>query len=117
MEAIVAEAGSCYLNEEQNREYMKLSTRVTQLAHDVWGKRALANHVMRDRVWPELVPRALRYWKLVDKPCEQLTDAEAEELKGLLEWIDKLRAEAIETAEKELAKTSGTSGGESENCQ
>lgn len=102
MDAIAAEAGSCYLNEEQNREYMKLSIRVTQLAHDVWGKRVGANHAMRDRVWPELAPKALRYWKLREKPLEELTDAEAQELKDLQEWFDKLQAEALEASRQVL---------------
>lgn len=107
MDAIAAEAGSCYLNMEQNQEYMKLSARSTQLAHDVWGKRVIANHAMRDKVWPEFAPKAVRYWKLVDKPREQLTDAEAEELKDLIEWFSKLQAEALEAAESQLTKTSG----------
>jgi hypothetical protein len=61
---------------------------------------------MRDRVWPEFAPRALRYWKLVDKPREELTDAEAQELKALLEWLNKLQAEVLEAAETALTKTS-----------
>jgi hypothetical protein len=103
-EEICAAAGSVYLDSEQNREYMRLATRQTELVHDLRGKRVGANHAMRDKVWPELVPRALRYWKLVDKPREQLTDAEAEELEGLLEWFSKLQAEALKAAESELSQ-------------
>jgi hypothetical protein len=113
MDAIYVAAGSVYLGSEENREYMRLSARSTELVHDIRGKRIGANHAIRDKVWPEFTPRALRYWKLVDKPREQLTGAEAEELKGLLEWFSKLQAEALEAAESQLAKTSGTSGGES----
>lgn len=110
MVAIHAAAGSVYLGSEENREYMRLSARATQLAHDVCMKRVIANHAMRDRVWPEFTPRALRYWKLVDKPREQLIDTEAEELKGLLEWLSKLQAEALEAAENQLTKTSERGG-------
>jgi hypothetical protein len=91
-------AGSVYFNTEQNREYNALATRQVELIHDIRGKRVGANRAMSDRVWPEFVPRALRYWKLVDKPREQLTDVEAEEFKGLLEWFSKLQAEALEAA-------------------
>jgi hypothetical protein len=97
---IYAAAGSVYLGAEENREYMKLSKRSTELAHDIVGKRVIANHAMCDRVWPELAPRVLRYWKLREKPVEELTDAEAEEFKGLLEWFGKLQAEALEAAGK-----------------
>jgi hypothetical protein len=107
MEGIHIAAGGPYLGSEENREYMMLSKRCTELVHDIRGKRIAATHAMRDRVWPELAPRALRYWKLVDKPREQLTGAEAEEFTALSEWLDKLRAEALETAEKQLAKTTG----------
>jgi hypothetical protein len=117
MEEIHVAAGSVYLGSEENREYMRLSKRSTELQHDIIGKRLIANEAMRARVWPELVPRVLRFYKLTEKPVEELANAEAEELEDLLDWFIKLRAEAIETAEKELAKTSGTSGGESENCQ
>ena len=102
MKAIVAEAGSCYLDAEQNREYMKYSTRSTQLASDIVGTRVIANHGMRDRVWPELAPHVLRFRKLQEKPLEGLTDAEAEELEGLLEWFSKLQAEALEASRQAL---------------
>jgi hypothetical protein len=92
---IRAAAGSVYFNTEQNREYNTLATRQVELIHAIRGKRVRANYALRDRVWPELVPRALRYWKLVDKPREQLTGTEAEELKSLLEWSSKLQAEAL----------------------
>lgn len=110
MEAIHAAAGSVYLNAEQNREYMSLSARSTQLMHDVVPKRQRANEAIYVRVWPDLAPRVLRYWKLREKPLEELTEAEAEELNGLLEWFSKLQAEALEAAESLLAKTSATSG-------
>ena len=84
---------------EEQAEYTRLSARSTELAHDICGKRVGANHAMRDRVWPMLAPRVLRYWKLQAKPCEELTDAEAEEFKGLLEWFSKLQAEALEAAD------------------
>ena len=110
MEVIHIAAGGPYLGSEENRLYMILSKRCTELVHDIRGKRVAATHAMRDRVWPELVPRALRYWKLVDKPREQLTDAESEELKALLEWFSKLQAEALEAAESQLAKSSERGG-------
>jgi hypothetical protein len=94
MEDIHAAAGSVHLGREQNREYMKLSQRSTQF-RDIIGKRVIANHAMRDRVWPELAPRALRCWKFQEKP--QLTKAEVEESMGLLEWLSKLRKEALKT--------------------
>jgi len=100
MDEIHVAAGGPYLGSEENREYMRLSKRSTELQHDIIGKRVIATVAMRDRVWLELVPRALRYWKLVDKPREQLTNAEAEELEGLLEWFSKLQAEVLEAAEK-----------------
>ena len=102
---IHAAAGSVYLNSEQNREYMRLATRQTELIHDIRGKRVGVNHVMRDRVWPMLVPRALRYWKLIEKPREQLADAEAQELRNLTEWFSKLQAEALEASRQALEST------------
>jgi hypothetical protein len=80
---------------EEQAEYMRLNT---QLCDDIGMKRGIANEAMCDRVWPELAPRVLRYWKLRGKPVEELTDAEAEELKGLLEWFGKLQAEALEAS-------------------
>jgi len=97
MDVLYATAGSCYLGGEESREYSRLSARCTELVHDIRGKRLAATHAMRDRVWPEFAPRALRYWKLVDKPREELTDAEAQELKDLQEWFDKLQASGGET--------------------
>jgi hypothetical protein len=111
MEGIHVAAGGPYLGSEENREYMILSKRCTELMHDIRGKRVAATHAMRDRVWPELAPRAVRYWKLAEKPREQLTDAEAAELKDLLEYLNKLQGEALEAArgslEAQLGKTSG----------
>ena len=97
MEGIHVAAGGPYLGSEENRLYMVFSKRCTELVHDIRGKRLAATHAMRDRVWPEFAPRALRYWKLVDKPREELTDAEAQELKDLQEWFDKLQASGGET--------------------
>ena len=84
MDAIHDAAGSVYLNAEQNREYMKLSARATQVARDIGMKRVCANDAMRDRVWPELAPRVLRYWKLLEngkRRIAELNADEAEELK------------------------------------
>jgi hypothetical protein len=80
---------------EEQAEYAKLNT---QLCDDIGVKRGIANEAMYDRVWPELAPRVLRLRKLQEKPLEELTDAEAEEWKGLLEWFSKLQREALETA-------------------
>jgi hypothetical protein len=102
MDVLYATAGSCYLGGEESREYSRLSARCTELVHDFRGKRVGANHAMRDRVWPEFAPRALRYWKLREKPLEELTTAEAEELKALQEWFDKLQAEALEASRQAL---------------
>jgi hypothetical protein len=88
------------LSTEELEEWNKNGRRSAEIAHDTVMRRVVANHAMRDRVWPELVPRALRYWKLVDKPREELSGAEAEELNGLLEWFSKLQAEALEAAER-----------------
>jgi len=112
MDEIHVAAGGPYLGSEENREYMRLSKRSTELQHDIIGKRVIATVAMRDRVWPDLAPRVLRYWKLREKSLEELTDAEAEELEGLLEWFSKLQAEAFEAAESLLAKTSATSAGD-----
>lgn len=109
-EEIHAAAGSVYLGSEENREYMRLSARQTELVHGIRGRRVGANHAMRDRVWPEFSPKALRYWKLVDKPHEQLTSDECKELEHLLEYFNRLQAEAIETAERELAKANTRPG-------
>jgi hypothetical protein len=106
MEEIYIAAGSVYLGSEENREYMRLSKRATELQHDIVGKRHIANEALRARVWPELVPRVLRFCKLTEKRVGELTGAEAEELNGLLEWFSKLQAEALQAAENQLTKTS-----------
>jgi hypothetical protein len=103
------EPGGPYLSAEDNREYMRLSARCTQLAHDIQGKRVIANDAMRDRVWPDLAPRVLRYSTLQGKTAGELAENDKEELGDLEAWFEKLRREAIETAEKELAKTSQAS--------
>jgi hypothetical protein len=109
MESLHVAAGGPYLGSEENRLYMILSKRCTELMHDIRGKRIAATRAMRDRLWPELAPRALRYWKLVDKPREQLTDAEAQELRDLIEWFSKLQAEALE-ASRQALETCAQSG-------
>jgi hypothetical protein len=86
------------LSPEELEEWNKNGQRCAEIAHDTVMRRVAANRAMRDRLWPELAPRALRYWKLVDKPRDQLTDVEAEELNGLLEWFSKLQAEALEAS-------------------
>jgi hypothetical protein len=106
-------AGSVYLSTEQNAEYERLAKLQVQIGHDIVPKRMRVNETMYNRILPELAPRVLRYWKLKEKPVDELTDAEAQELEGLLEWFDKLQAEALESAESQLAKTSSTSGSES----
>ena len=105
MDEIHVAAGGPYLGSEENREYMRLSKRSTELQHDIIGKRVIATVAMRDRVWPMLVPRALRYWKLIEKPREQLADAEAQELRNLTEWFSKLQAEALEASRQALEST------------
>jgi hypothetical protein len=80
---------------EEQAEYAKLNT---QLCDNIGVKRGIANEAMYDRVRPELAPRVLRVWKLHEKTREGLTDAEAEELKGLLEWFGKLQVEALEAS-------------------
>lgn len=100
MEAISEAAGSVYLNVEQNQEYMKLSGRCTELVHDVCMKRTIADHILRDRVWPELAPRVLRFYKLTEKPTEQLTDQETRELDSLLEWFSELQRMALDEPAK-----------------
>lgn len=63
-EEICAAAGGVYLNAEQNREYMDLAGRQVELVHEIAMKRVAANDALRDRVWPELAPRVLRWEKL-----------------------------------------------------
>jgi len=105
MEDIHAAVGSVHLGAEENREYMKLNERSTELVHDILGKRVRANNVIRDMVWPELAPRVVRSCKLQEKP--QLTDDEVEELKGLMEWFSKLRQEALKTSCQGLQAVGG----------
>jgi hypothetical protein len=106
MDEIHVAAGGPYLGSEENREYMRLSKRATELQHDIIGKRVIANEALRVRVWPELVSHVLRFCKLTENPVEQLTNTETQELEGLLEWFSKLQAETLETAGGQLAKTS-----------
>jgi len=87
-------------------EYSKLSARSTYLAHDVGMKRTQANDQMRDRIWPELVPRVLRFSELTGKPEDTLPDAEMRELNDLTKWFMDLRVKAVESAEKQLTRTS-----------
>jgi len=105
-EEIVKAAGGPYLTTEQNAEYERLAKLQVQIVHDIVPKRMRVNEAMYDKILPEFAPRVLRYWKLREKPLEELTDAEAQELKDLQEWFDKLQAEALKTAESSLAKTS-----------
>jgi hypothetical protein len=80
---------------EEREESTRLSARSTQLAHDLGMKRVIANDAMRDRVWPELAPRVLRFRELTEKPSEQLTGDETKELETLLEWFGELQREAL----------------------
>ena len=80
---------------EEQDEWTRVSGRCTEIAHDIVMKRVIANHILRDRVWPELAPRVLMFRKLSAKTIEELNDDETEELKGLLEWFSKLRQEAL----------------------
>ncbi|MGP8069874.1 MAG: hypothetical protein ACLP5V_08295 [Candidatus Bathyarchaeia archaeon] len=89
---------------EENQESSRLSERSTYLAHDISMRRCLANDVMRDRVWPELVPRAIRFTKLTEKPEDTLPDAEMQELNDLTKWFMDLRVKVVESAEKQLKK-------------
>lgn len=82
---------------EDQREEMNLSARSTYLAHDVGMMRVLANHALRDRVWPELAPRVLRWWKLTEKAAAELTGDESKELEALQEWFTALQREALVT--------------------
>ncbi len=87
---------------DEQAEWERLSERSTYLAHDVGMKRCIANNVMRDQVWPELVPRVLRFSELADKPEDTLQDAEMRKLNDLTKWFLDLRAKAVESAEKQL---------------
>jgi hypothetical protein len=88
---------ACKWTKEYEMEQSRLSERNVELDSDIVANRVIANHAMRDRVWPDLAPRVLRFRKLEKKPREELTDAEAEEWKGLLEWFSKLRQEVHQT--------------------
>ena len=110
MEAISAAAGSVYLNAEQNREYMKLSGRCTELIHDIGMKRVGANNALRDRVWSELAPRVLRFQKLTERPSEQLTGDEKRDLETLLEWFSELQREVLGQSKNQKSReTAGRS--------
>ena len=88
---------ACNWSKEYEMESTRLSERSIEL-DDIVENRVSANKALCDRVWPEVAPRVLRLRKLQEKPVEELTDAEAEELKGLLEWFGKLQAEALESS-------------------
>jgi hypothetical protein len=89
----------------EEEEWTKLSNRSTELAHDIGMKRVIANHAMRDRIWPEFTRRVLRFIELSKKPTEQLLSQEKQELDTLLEWLGKVRDEAVETAKEKMKTT------------
>ena len=76
-------------------EWITVSGRMTEIAHDIVMQRVIANDSLRDRVWPDLAPRVLRFCKLTEKPTEELTSGEVEELEGLAKWFSELRREAL----------------------
>lgn len=81
---------------EETAEWTKVSGRITELAHDIGMRRVSANSALRDRVWGDLAPRVLRYYKLTEKPNEELTDDETEELVAILKWFKELQREALQ---------------------
>ena len=101
MEDIRAAAESVNLGAGENQEYVKLSRRSTELVHDILGKRVIITHDIRDRVWPELAPRVLRFRKFMEKPSDQLSSEENKELETLLEWFNKLQREAVRNVKPE----------------
>ncbi|MGA2626201.1 MAG: hypothetical protein ABSF63_03960 [Candidatus Bathyarchaeia archaeon] len=76
-------------------EWTKIESRLVELIHDIVMPRAERNSALRDRVWPELTGRVLRWHKLGEKPSEQLTGDEVKELGLLTAWFDELQREAL----------------------
>ena len=82
-------------------EWTKVSGRLTEIAHGIVMKRVIANDALRDRVWPELAPRVLRFRELTEKPSEELTSTETKELESLVEWFSELQREALGETSKQ----------------
>jgi hypothetical protein len=76
---------------EMQEEWTRNGGRMTQIAHDIVMQRAIGNRPLRDRVWPELAPRVLRFYKLTEKPSAELTGDETKELGFLMEWFSELQ--------------------------
>jgi hypothetical protein len=82
-------------------EWTNVTGRMTEIAHDIVMRRVIANRSLRDRVWPDLAPRVLRFCKLTEKPTEELTSNEAKELESLQEWFNELQREALGETSKQ----------------
>jgi len=82
-------------------EWTKVSGRMTEILHDVVMQRVIANDSLRDRVWPDLAPRVLRYHKLTEKSTEELTSSEAKELESHIKWFSELQREALGETSKQ----------------
>jgi len=89
------------MSTEEAEEWTMNIARSTQISHDIVMQRVIANHALRDQVWPELAPRVLRWRKLAEKPSEGLTGDEKRELETLENWFTKLQREALGEASKE----------------
>jgi hypothetical protein len=80
---------------EERQEYDTLEKRIVEICHDTVMQRVVNNHAMRDRVWPELAPRVLRFHKLAEKPSGELTSEQKRELETLTKWFSELQREAL----------------------
>ena len=89
------------MSTEEAEEWTMNIARSTHISHDIVMQRVIANHALRDQVWPELAPRVLRWRKLAEKPSEGLTGDEKRELETLENWFTKLQREALGEASKE----------------
>jgi hypothetical protein len=85
----------------EQEEFSKVSARSTEIAHDIVMMRVIANHALRDRVWPEFVTRVLRFRQLTDETSTDLSSDESKELETLLEWFNELQCEALKKSEME----------------
>ena len=80
---------------EEQAEWTKITERCTQIAHDIVMARVGRNQSLRDRVWPGLAPRVLRFRELTEKPSQELTGDEKRDLETLLDWFSELQQEAL----------------------
>lgn len=81
--------------QQEQAEWTKITERCTQIAHDIVMQRVINNDALRDRVWPELAPRVLRFRELTEKPHQDLTGDENRELEILLGYFSELQREAL----------------------